>query len=223
MRRFATLFALLASASLAPIVPACSSAGETTPNDAGGDAAPIPPNQLVGMPCDPNLSDPCLPVPCSTVECDPAQLICLSTPIVGPCKVGSEEDASGFSFEASTEDVPVVVVPTCSSNAQCPTIPPAIDGGTPTVLLCGFSAFDGCSATGTCVYPEAPPLTKDGAVETACGCNGQPVPYITSTDTSAPVKSLVPCSALTGEDAGPDAADAGADASIDAAADAPPE
>jgi hypothetical protein len=215
MRRSALAFAMIASAVIAPIVPACSSTpAASSDTDAGGDSA-IGPGQLVGSPCDPTLSNPCLQAPCSSVECNPLTGTCESTPLTGPCQVS--EDAS-FDFEAGS-DSGTPVSSGCSSDFQCPTIPPGLDGGTPIVMVCAFSVIDGCGATGICVIPE-PPQTTDGAFEIACGCNGQPVTYVTDDQTAAPVSSGVPCAAVGGTDAGldagPDAGDAGSDAMSDA-------
>jgi hypothetical protein len=140
-------------------------------------------------------------------------LVCIATELPGPCQT---ETDGGIVFESGADTGEVVVNAGCSSDFDCPAIPSGIEGGAPTVVVCGFSAFDGCSATGTCVIPE-PPLTKDGSVQVACGCDGQPVAYVTTDQTAAPVMSAAPCVPDAGVDAGPDAADAGTDATADAA------
>ena len=97
------------------------------------------------------------------------------------------------------------------------------------VYVCAFSAFSGCQAVGECVLPD-PPHLLDGAVQTACGCEGQSVLYVTDQRTSSPVQSPAPCAATVAPDSGADAgaADAGADSAadtgtpVDAGTDAPP-
>jgi hypothetical protein len=221
MRRLALLLTVLGLASLGPIVPACSSTGETSSssNDAGGDSA-IGPLQLGGQPCDPTLPNPCLQQPCYAVSCvitASTTPTCVETSLGGAC---NPSDDASIDFDSGST---TVVTSGCYTSADCPPIPSPIDGAPPTLLACGYSAFDGCSSTGVCVTPE-PPTTQDGAVETACGCDGQPVPYVTSDQTSAPVASPVPCAAAipdSGADAGIEAGiDAGVDASVDAAEDA---
>jgi hypothetical protein len=216
MRRFALALPLAALAAIAPIAPACSSSPSETPGADAGEAGAIPPEQLEGKPCNPLLSDPCYPVPCSVVTCDPVEMTCEATPIAGPCHPGLED--GGITFEASTVDAPVISS-SCTSDEQCPPIPSLLDGAPPTAQVCAFSAFDGCSASGACVVPSDPPLKLDGAVDTACGCNGQPVQYVTDMQTAAPVSSPAPCA----KDAGTDAATPGPDGGspTDAAVDAP--
>jgi hypothetical protein len=218
MKRTVFSFTLAALTSASVVVPACNSSSAGSGTDAGGDAA-IGPGQIEGAPCDPTLADPCLQAPCATVQCDPAQLICVATPLTGPCN--TIQDAS-FVFDSGGDDGAVVVLAACSSNAECPPIASFIEGGAPIDRVCGFSAFDGCSVAGVCVIP-APPFTQDGAAEIACGCDDQPVAYVTDTQTAAPVQSPAPCvgpdaGGSTGGDA---ATDAPADATSDAAADAP--
>ena len=206
MRRHAYAVLFLSSALLAPLAPACSSNGASSSGDTGdggGDAA-IPPNQLAGQPCDPTLATPCLPAPnCFTVTCaegPDGTNTCNEAAIVGPC---SGEEDGGIFFEAGGGADAPPASSTCVSDSDCPMVP-ARDGSPPITIVCGYSAFDVCSSTGVCVTPE-PPLTHDGAVETACGCDGQPVPYVTDVLTSAPVSSPAPCVAPTmdsGTDAG---------------------
>jgi hypothetical protein len=205
MRHLFLRLAPVALAALAPIVPACSSQtnASSASSDAGEDAA-IGPGQLEGAPCDPTLPDPCLQAPCTVVTCDPGLQVCEGTPINGPCR--TTEDAS-FSFDAS-DDTGTVVVPSCSGVADCPPIPSSLDGGAPTLRACAFSAFDGCNAPGVCVIPD-PPHVQDGAVLVACGCDDQPVAYVTDTQTSAPVQSPSACAASSPGDAGADAAPEG--------------
>jgi hypothetical protein len=218
MKRTVLSFTLAALMGALLSVPACNSSSAGSSADAGGDSA-IGPGQIEGAPCDPTLADPCLQAPCATVRCDPVQLVCLATPLTGPC--GTTLDAS-FVFDSGGDSGPIVVVAACNSNADCPPVASLFDGGAPVQRVCGFSAFDGCSASGVCVIP-APPLTQDGAAEIACGCDDQPVAWVTDVQTASPVQSPAPCvgpdsGAPTGIDA---ASDAPADATLDAAADAP--
>ena len=141
---------------------------------------------------------------------------CVATPLGGACE---DEGDGGLALDASVEDSAVVGAG-CLTNLDCNAASTG-DGAAQGIYACAFSAFDGCSTTGTCVIP-APPETADGAVETACGCDGQSVPYVTATCTNAPVASAAPCPAQpddAGEDAPTEAGEAGGDASGDAAGD----
>jgi len=224
MRRFPFAILFLAGLFVAPVVPACSSNGAVPSGGDAGDAG-IAPNQVAGNPCDPTLSNPCLQgPPCFSVACVEGQAgtdICVETPLGGAC---IDPLDSGLLYDADIPDA-VVVSSGCASNSDCPPITSTTTDGAVVVVatpVCGFSAFDNCSAVGVCVLAE-PPVKPDGAVDTACGCDGQPVSYVTPTLTSAPVQSPTPCIAPV-VDAGTDAgneADAGADAATDAAQDAP--
>ena len=191
MRRFLLAFVVSSFASLGVAVPACSSNGAASSPDSGGDGA-IGPDQPVNAPCDPSLASPCLAgSPCYVVTCDPVAMVCLQSPVQGACS--SEVDGSLFSFDGSV-DVATVNAG-CFTNADC-----SDD------TVCGFSIIDACTATGRCVFPE-PPTFADGGVYMGCGCDEEPVSYVTSTDTSAPVASGSPC--VVSSDAG---VDTGADA-----------
>lgn len=130
----------------------------------------------------------------------------------------SAPDAAGTSDAASNPvdaqaDSAVVLPPTgslCTQNADC-------DGG-----VCGYYAAAGCGAPGVCVAPaDAGPVTP------ACGCDGQPDPYLANGFTAAPASSAGACihagdasaDDAGGEDAtaGNDAGDAGSPGIADAA------
>lgn len=204
MRRTLLAFALATLASLSSVVPACSSNGSSAADvDAGGDGA-IAPNQPLGAPCNPSLPSPCFPgSPCYEVSCDPTLGVCVEAVIPGPCASGLE-DGSVFAFDSGA-DVQLVGSG-CLSSGECPD-----------EFVCGFLVADACSATGQCVIPE-PPTSTGGAVYMGCGCDGEPVSYVTATQTSAPVASGTPCSA-EGE-AGVDASD---DGSADGGSDSAPD
>jgi hypothetical protein len=95
---------------------------------------------------------------------------------------------------------------TFDANSACATSADCAKG-----LVCAFAVAGGCGAPGTCIYddcvedPECPPLPAHAA----CGCDGQPVAYVTAAYASAPVASPDACAA------GPH------DASLDTGADAP--
>ena len=226
MHRVCFAILVLAATSLGSLVPACSSKSGVTSADAsrdagdGTDGGGISPNQGLGAPCDSTLSNPCLQSPaCVSVACVAGANgtgTCVATPLGGACE---DESDGGLVLDASIEDASVVAAG-CQTNLDCNPASTG-DGDAPGLYACAFSAFDGCSTTGTCVIP-APPSTADGAAETACGCDGQSVPYVTATLTSAPVASAAPCPAPSddaGEDAATDAGDAGLDAPGDAADD----
>jgi len=204
---FAALAALAPSLCLAP---ACtSSSSSARPVDAGD--ASLPPLQLVGEPCDPGLPDPCNPgPPCFSVTCDPLLLTCTEVGIPGCIPGTGGFDAAGLhGSDASVLDdaAPVPVGGgACFSDMQCAA-----------GLRCGYPFTAGCSATGTCLIPDVP-YTDAGVPYMGCGCNGQPVPYVTHSTTAAPVASPTPCMPDAGPpDAGPPdtgaVSDAGADAS----------
>jgi hypothetical protein len=218
MRRPAVpvFFAALACAALAFSFPACSSSSGAASNDADTDGATgIQPGQAVGAQCDPTLPQACYNGdPCDTVVCDPVQdpPVCVETVNPGPC-VQPVEEGGLFTSDASA-DTGVVSAAACATSNDCP----KVDGATP--YVCAYSAFDGCNATGICVVPE-PPHLVDGAAEIACGCDGQPVSYVTSDQTAAPVSSPGACVTVpVTKDAGSDAA-ADAGGGLDAATDAP--
>jgi len=230
MRRLVVTFAALSAAAFASSMPACSNSSSTASGGDAGDGG-IAPLQLVGQPCDPTLSNPCLQGnPCDVFTCDITQQppVCAATPLGGPC--GTEVGEGGFDFDGGGGEDVVTVGFGCQTSSQCP----IIGDGSTLAYVCAFSAFDGCSTSGVCVIPE-PPHTIDGAVQTACGCNGESVPYVTDDDTQYPVQSPYPCpppdaGTETGPDGSSDAApdapfdapfDAPADAPFDAAADAP--
>jgi hypothetical protein len=205
MHRSVPVILVLASAAFGWIVPACSSSSSAVPP--AGDSGSVGPNQPKGSACDPSLPNACLPAPpCYTVKCDEYALIC-NEEFVG-C---SGQDDGGYVFETSVVDAHVT--PACTASYECPHIP-SIDGSVPIDFVCAFSAFAGCNATGTCVAPE-PPHLPDGAVATACGCEGEAVPYVTDILTAAPVMSSGPCAPPV-TDAGHDAANP-VDASADSA------
>jgi hypothetical protein len=207
MRNVAFAFVAVVTA-LGPIVPACSSTQTASSTDAGGDAT-IGSGQLLGQPCDPTLSNPCRQAPCTTVTCDPAQLICVGTPL----PICNTTEDSGLVFDSSSGDSGTVVAQGCLNDTDCPPIPAALDGGTPTNRVCAFSAFDGCGAAGVCLVPD-PPHTQDGAPQVACGCDDQPVDYVADEYTAAPVQNPAPCVI----DGGSGSVDAAADATPDAPA-----
>jgi hypothetical protein len=208
--------------SLASIVPACSSNDVAGSGDAGGDA--IAPNRPENEPCDPSLPNACLPAPCRTVRCDPYAHKCVATLLPGACSGAID---GGFFFDVRVADS--AVKSGCHSDHDCPSFP-AGDSTVAVTYACAFYAYGGCSAAGACVLPE-PPLAPDGAVQTGCGCNGEPVPYVTSTSTGAPVASPFACDPSVadagtdaakeaGSDAGTEAGEAGMDSGVDAAEDA---
>jgi len=106
-----------------------------------------------------------------------------SSPPREDARPASEAAASPIS-EAGTDD-DVFVGSGCITDVQC-----ARDGGT--LERCGYAFDQGCSASGTCVI-AAVPVTEAGTASLACGCDGEPVPYVTETMTSAPVASPGPC------------------------------
>jgi hypothetical protein len=225
MRRLAIVLASFSTAVLAPIVPACNGNTATSSAVDAGEGG-IGPQQLLGQPCDPTQSNACLQEPCATVVCDITQVppLCAISSTNAAC--GSELIDGGIIFEGGSEDTGTTVPTTCQTSADCVFEVAAPDGGVRSVsLLCGFDPTAGCSATGVCEGPSALPTTVDGAVYTACGCDGQPVSYINSDDTAAPVESPDPCPVDAGQpgvDSGTDASiDAGLDATSDAPADAP--
>jgi hypothetical protein len=115
--------------------------------------------------------------------------LALVLPIVGAVVVAcSSDDSSGNTATA------------CTSDSDCT----GSQG-------CGYSPTAGCSATGTCVE-------RSGGIPaySACGCNGEPVPYVTDSYTNAPVTSAQPCPV-------PDSGSPSEDGGTDSAADAPPE
>jgi hypothetical protein len=217
MHRLVPVALVFASVALAWIAPACSSSNTVAP---GGDTdAGVGPNQHAGQPCDPSLPNACLPAPpCYAIKCDEYALLCDET------FVGCPETDGGFVFEASVVDAHASTL-ICTASYECPHIP-SIDGSVAINFVCGFSAFGGCNATGTCVAPE-PPLLPDGAVTTGCGCEGEAVPYVTDILTAAPVMSSGPCTSPTPVmDAGKDAAnpDSGTgEAGADGAAETGPD
>jgi hypothetical protein len=235
-RRLAFAALLLAGASAFPVVPACSSNGAVAQEGDGGDGG-IAPNRLVGQPCDPTLASPCAPAPatpygCFTVACVVGT--CMESQSFQGCMVGDNEDVTFFEAGGGTHDAGIA---SCMSNEDCPSRP-ATDASPAVTLVCGYSAFDQCATTGICVSAD-PPHLIDGAVQTACGCDGQSVGYVTDDLTSAPVETSTPCAtkstdsgagsdaasdAGAGSDAETDAApsdDGGADAAADAPQDAP--
>ncbi|HEY2514040.1 MAG TPA: hypothetical protein VGI39_24405 [Polyangiaceae bacterium] len=203
MRRLLLLVPLLAVlGGVGLAAPACSSKGssDTDTNDAGGDAS-LPPYQLLGQPCDPKLAHACSPAPpCFAIYCDPDVHICREQN--APC--AGQGDAASFLGQDS--GVPVdagrSLYGPCYTDHDC--VP---DSG----QRCGYPFTGGCSATGSCVAPE-PPANDAGKVYTACGCNGQAVPYVTETTCAAPVSSPGQCEVDSGVvDAG-SPGDASADA-----------
>jgi hypothetical protein len=201
---FAALAALAASLCLAP---ACTSSPSSSPGPADAGDASLPPLQLVGEPCDPTLSNPCDPgPPCFQVTCDPELLRCTEVGIPGCIPGTGGFDAAGLhgSDASSFDDAAPVQVGggACFTDAQC-------SGG----LRCGYPFTAGCMAMGTCLIPDVP-FNDAGQPYEGCGCNGQPVLYVTHSATAAPVASPTPCMPDAGRP------DAGADAALDADTDA---
>ena len=190
MRRtlLAIVFAGLTCSAM--LVPACHSNGADSQEDAGGDAA-LGSNAALGSPCDFASAVPCAPgSSCYQVSCDPIQGICVQSPIPG---CGSAADGSPFEIDGGRATDARSGGAGCYSSGDCPDD-----------TVCGFQVEEACAATGVCVIPD-PPTTASGSVYVACGCSGQPVLYVTPEQTSAPVQSGSPCSALV--EAGSDASD----------------
>jgi len=191
MRSVAVVLGVLASGALAAFVSlsACSGGG----NAASADAS-VGPGQALGAACNSSLADPCAPSQssCAAVLCTDG--VCTQFVIDG-------------GPSCSIADTGAVIIPPvsalCTSSADC-------DGG----ALCGFLASGVCTVTGVCVAPASGTLPTP-----ACGCNGQPDPYIASDFTAAPASSPGAC-----VDAGPDAGqEAGSDGGVDAGSDAASE
>ena len=149
---------------------------------ASSEDASIGALQPLGSPCDASLPNPCAPAPtaCSINLCSS-----------GLCAQFIIDAGGACAIDAALPPVTAL----CVTNSDC-------DGG-----LCGYYASGGCSTTGVCFPATAPSGTFPAP---ACGCNGQPDPYITNDFTGAPAASPLPC-----VDAGIDAASdsGGADAS----------
>ena len=189
MRRLLLLVPLLAVlGGLGLAAPACSSKGSSASDtsDAGGDASP-PSYQLLGQPCDPALAHPCSPAPtCFVIYCDPDVQICKEQS--GPCS-GQGDAAAYLGMDSGPPvDAGRPLYGACYTDHDC--VP---DSG----QRCGYPFTGGCSASGSCVAPE-PPTNDAGKVYTACGCNGQAVPYVTETTCAAPVSSPGPCEVDSG-------------------------
>jgi hypothetical protein len=143
---------------------ACSSS--TTPAQPDGSVSPGVP----GGACDPAAGDGgCYPSgdPCLAVTCDLATMLCAQVDIDGG--------------------------PLCAtSGAACTTTAGCAEG-----LVCGFPATGGCGATGQCINLALACEDGEDASCTpgtpACGCNGQPDPFVITGFASAPVGSLTPC------------------------------
>jgi hypothetical protein len=226
MRRFSfsvlPLPALLSVVVVAAVpfvfaAPGCSSNGgaAASASDGGGEGGGPAPG-LQGNPCDPDQGTlACLPVPgCFVAVCQPGADGTNTCGEIASAQACAPADSGGIFFEASIQEASTV--PTCSSDLDCVS-QPATDASQAVAYVCAFSAFDGCGAPGACVIPD-PPHLLDGAIQTACGCEGQSVPYVTDESTSAPVTSPAPCAATSPVDAGNPPADAGHDASLDAGA-----
>jgi hypothetical protein len=135
------------------------------------------------MACNSALANPCA---AATSSC--AAVLCTD----GVCTQFVVDGGPACSIADTGTFVIPPVNPICSSSADC-------DGG----ALCGFLASAGCTVTGVCIAPGSGTLPAP-----ACGCNGQPDPYLTNDFTVAPASSPGAC-----VDAGPDAgSDAGEDA-----------
>ncbi len=216
MRRLAfTVLALAVWSLLTAFAPACSSSGAKAASDSA-DAA-IPPNQLEGQPCDPTLTSPCYTGPqCFEVACVPGPdggpSTCAETRATDACAPPTQPTGDDGGPETSSGTI------LCTSDLECPN-GFSLDASAP-MYVCAFPAFDGCNVTGICMIPSAPPRLVDGGVETACGCDGQPVSYVGDVWTSEPVASPSPCTkADAGVDAAADgAADSGSDSATDDAA-----
>jgi hypothetical protein len=218
MRRPLLAIACLSLGAFAPLGWACSSNNAAVAHDdAGTDTGPGS-SAVLGAACNPALFNACASAapPCFKNVCDPVQRICVEVQASCP---GQGDAASILGKDAEPDaKPPPAVAPGCRFDSDCPTQP---DGSAP--LRCGYPVIDGCTATGTCVVPEIP-VTANGEPWMACGCQSQPVPYITQTLTNAPAASALPCTPDAGPDASVDsgAGDAGGSdaASVDANADA---
>jgi len=181
MRSAAAILAVFAAAGACALFAfsACSS------DDSGASPdASVGSGQPLGAACDSTLASPCVaPVSSCTAN------VCTD----GVCT----EFVVDASASCSIGDAGFFIPPVnslCTTSSDC-------DGG----ALCGFLAVAGCTVTGVCVAP----LANGSLPPPACGCNGQPDPYIATDFTGAPASSPVAC-----EDAGP-----GDDAGLDAASD----
>jgi hypothetical protein len=184
------LLPLLAAAL--PTLVACFSSKSPAASLPDASAGP----QSAGQTCDPAAAEPCFPTgdPCVGVACDPNLLVCV------------EFDTDGGAL-CSANGAP------CATSADCAT-----------GLTCGFpvpaaGAANACSASGQCVNP--PLACEDdasscGSQAPACGCDGEPDPFVVPGFATSPVASLTPC-----PDGGP-IIDAGVDSSAPDASDAAP-
>jgi hypothetical protein len=158
----------------------CSTSDDSSVTTADASLGALQP---LGAPCNSSLPNPCAPAPsdCSINICSSG--LCAQFIVDG--------GAACTAFDSAPPPINAI----CVTSADC-------DGG-----LCGYYALGGCTATGVCFPATAPSGTLPPP---ACGCNGEPDPYITTDFTGAPAASPSPC-VDAGPEAGTDAA--GLDAS----------